>query len=269
MKIIDLSVTIEDNIASEELPPKIRYIDHKTGGLLLGLGLSWQGNHTFSKIFQLLKDIFSRKIITNKMLPDKIGLSMEKLSLSSHTGTHVDSPYHYGPGNIGIDQAPLEYFYGNGVKLDFLDRPAGSSIEEKDIVEKLQEIQYAIQPKDIVLIHSGADKFWGKKEYLQNYIGLGVSGLRYLLKQGVILIGTDGLGLDRPFLKMKELYWENKDNVHLWPAHFEGRRTPYYMIEKLANLDQLKSHSGFTVAAFPIKIKNASAGFARVVAFES
>jgi kynurenine formamidase len=39
----------------------------------------------------------------------------------------------------------------------------------------------------------------------------------------------------------------------------------YSHIEKLANLDKLPN-VGFTVSAFPFKIKNGSAGFVRVVA---
>ena len=39
----------------------------------------------------------------------------------------------------------------------------------------------------------------------------------------------------------------------------------YSHIEKLANLNSLPSH-GFTISAFPFKIKNGSAGFVRVVA---
>ena len=38
--------------------------------------------------------------------------------------------------------------------------------------------------------------------------------------------------------------------------------TGYSHIEKLTNLDQLPDH-GFTVSAFPFKIKHGSAGFVR------
>ena len=57
------------------------------------------------------------------------------------------------------------------------------------------------------------------------------------------------------------------DGRFIWPAHFAGIDTPYCQIEKLANLDALPRPHGFKVACFPIKVKRASAGFARVVAF--
>jgi kynurenine formamidase len=48
-----------------------------------------------------------------------------------------------------------------------------------------------------------------------------------------------------------------------WAAHQAGRA--YCQIERLVNLAALPA-TGFTVACFPLKIKGASAGPARVVA---
>ncbi len=45
--------------------------------------------------------------------------------LSDHAGTHIDSRYHMDPQAPGADQIPLEYCYGDGVVLDFTDKPLG------------------------------------------------------------------------------------------------------------------------------------------------
>jgi len=50
--------------------------------------------------------------------------AMERVTLSTHAGTHVDAPIHYGPTSEGlpaktIDQVPLEWCFGDGVVLDF------------------------------------------------------------------------------------------------------------------------------------------------------
>ncbi|MBI4496106.1 MAG: cyclase family protein, partial [Deltaproteobacteria bacterium] len=52
----------------------------------------------------------------------------------------------------------------------------------------------------------------------------------------------------------------------LWAAHWVGREKEYLHIENLTNLDQIPRPYGFTVAAFPIKIERASAGWVRAVA---
>ena len=51
----------------------------------------------------------------------------------------------------------------------------------------------------------------------------------------------------------------------IWEGHRAGMHQGYSHIEKLANLSELPSQ-GFMISAFPFKIKNASAGFTRVVA---
>ncbi|MBK5293203.1 MAG: cyclase family protein [Acidobacteriia bacterium] len=44
------------------------------------------------------------------------GWSVENLTTSSHTGTHIDAPYHYGATSAGtppkrIDEVPLEWCF--------------------------------------------------------------------------------------------------------------------------------------------------------------
>ena len=58
-------------------------------------------------------------------LPDAELLSIDTLTLTTHTGTHIDAPAHYGStASYGtgvprtIDQMPLDWFYGPGVVLD-------------------------------------------------------------------------------------------------------------------------------------------------------
>jgi kynurenine formamidase len=81
------------------------------------------------------------------------------------------------------------------------------------------------------------------------------------------VIGIDTFGFDRPFEAMAEDFRRTGDGRHIWPAQFAGITRPYCQIEKLANLDRIGRPHGFRVAAFPVKIRRASAGFARVVAF--
>ena len=51
-----------------------------------------------------------------------------------------------------------------------------------------------------------------------------------------------------------------------WEAHRVMREREYYHIENLINLDQIPIPFGFTVSAFPIKLRGATATPTRVVA---
>ena len=41
------------------------------------------------------------------------------LMLTTHTGTHVDAPYHFNKHGRRIDELPLDLFMGKAVVLDF------------------------------------------------------------------------------------------------------------------------------------------------------
>ncbi len=244
--LVDLSVPVEHNAKSEPKPATIKYSSHEEG----------------TKMAQPAG-------VKIEDFPDGIGLASEELTLITHVGTHLDAPYHFGPiveGNPAktIDQVPLEWCIGNGVVLDLTLKEKSATISKEDIQKAIKKIDYEIQPWDIVLIHTGRDKLWGSRDYPWVHPGMTREATLYLLNMGVKITGTDAYGFDRPFTVM---FQETKDGNKkaLWPAHFTGRDKEYLHIEKLANLEKLPPY-GFTIIAFPIKIKDASAGWIRAVA---
>ena len=57
--------------------------------------------------------------------PDCFGLAAEVITLTTHTGTHLDAPGYYGPTEPKrrtIDEVPLEWCFCDGVVLDFPDK---------------------------------------------------------------------------------------------------------------------------------------------------
>lgn len=247
-RIIDLSLP-HQNFASEPFPPTITHSTHEEGARRLAV---------LAKVDPTDFD-------------DGIGLASDQVTASTHSGTHVDAPWHYGPTVDGkpaktIDQVPLDWCYGNGVLLDFRHLEQGSEITVDDVKAALEKIGHKLQTGDVVLVQTGADKFWGTNNYLPAQSGLGMDATEYILDQGVKAIGIDGWGLDRPVKKMVESFHETGRKKDLWPSHFYGRRREYLQIEKMANLDQLPAPTGFKVAFFPVKIERGSAGWTRAVA---
>lgn len=248
MRLIDLSLEMAPS-KSEPIPVEIEYIDHVEGGDMLGKPAG----------------------IDHKHFPENMALSLEKISLTSHSGTHVDAPLHYGPISGGqksqsISEVPLEWFFSDGVVIDCTDISSGIIIKKNEIVNALVTMNYSIKENDIVLIHTGADKKWGSKEYLTNFRGMSKEATEFLVEQGVKVIGIDTFGFDAPFEYMLSKYLRTSDKNYLWPAHFYGREKPYCQIERLVNIHKIPQKSGFKVSCFPIKIKDAGAGWSRVVA---
>lgn len=204
-----------------------------------------------------------------ELWPGGMFCSVETVTASTHAGTHVDAPLHYGPSEsgdrIGIDRVPLRWCFGDGVRLDFREKPAGDGITRADVEKALDRIQHRLKPYDIVLVWTGTDRHYAEPGYQNLHAGLRRDATEYLVDQGVKLIGIDAWGLDRPFdVMVREA--RAGDRAQLWESHILGRRKPYSQIEKLCNLDQLPRDRGFSVSALPVRLEAASAAWARVIA---
>ncbi|MHB1681682.1 MAG: cyclase family protein [Bacilli bacterium] len=248
MEFFDLSVPIS-NRAGEPHPPQIVYHSHEEGA----------------------REAAEALRIPLNAFPQGRAWAVETVTLSTHNGTHMDAPYHYGPLSEGrpartIDRIPLEWCYGDGVLLDFSHKEAGASIAAEEVDAALQRIEYVLKPLDIVLIRTGADKKFFDSSYFFAHAGMSAGATRYLLERGVRLTGIDGWGWDIPLNLQAESYRATGNASVLWEAHYLGQQIEYLHIEKLANLDLLPRPFGFKVAAFPILVENASAGWVRPVA---
>jgi kynurenine formamidase len=204
-------------------------------------------------------------------LPDREFLSNEELKLSVHSGTHLDAPFHFGSQSEGqpsmtIEDVPLEWCFAPGAVLDVRHRGPGEEITAEDVKNGLRRLPEPVRAGDIVLLHTGADRYWGTPEYVTAHPGVSVAALSLLLDGGARIVGIDAAGFDRPTRSMIRGYAETGDTGQLWPAHFYGRKRTYCHIERLCNLDKLPAPQGFFIACFPVKIERAGAGWVRAVA---
>ena len=67
-----------------------------------------------------------------------------------------------------IDELPLEDFYGDGVILDMRHKEPRSGITVEDVKKALEDMDYMIKPRDIVLIMTGYDKHIYTEKYLSD-----------------------------------------------------------------------------------------------------
>jgi kynurenine formamidase len=250
-RIIDLSVPLEHRAPSEPMPAEIHYVTHDAEGLE-----------------QIEKFLGVRR--EDLVYSSGQGWAVEEIRAITHTGTHVDAPYHYGKTSEGrpartIDEVPLDWCLAPGVVLDMRHKQPGEFITVDDLSTSLARIHYELQPRDIVLIQTGADKRLGSPDYFAQP-GLGREGTLWLVERGVKVIGIDAYTLDRPFVDMMADYRRTGDGRYIWPAHFAGITREYCQIEKLANLDLLPRAHGFHVSCLPVKIHRASAAWCRAVA---
>lgn len=245
-RLIDLSTSIENS--EDPRSEKIRYIGHVEA-----------------------VEVFAKpRGVSAADLPDGKYCAVENVNLTTHSKTHMDSPWHYGPTSGGkpartIDEIPLEWCYGDGVVLDFTRKNKGDLISEEDVKQALGKMGYRIKPLDIVLIRTDTSRHIGEPGYENMHPGMSREATLWLIDQGVKVMGIDAWGWDRPFDVMEEEY-RNGIKDRFWAAHFVGREREYCHLENLVNLEKIPIPFGFKIAVFPVKIKGASAGWVRAVA---
>lgn len=232
------------------IAPEVDFVDHQRGA-------------------KIMQEIFG---CSASDLPDEEGWAEENLSISSHLGTHVDAPWHYGSTCNGaraktVDEIPLSDLYLDGVVIDLSHlRGTGEGITVDDLENALAKIPYQIKPSDAVLIRTDHDKFALTDPMRYFYPGLTRESALWLAEKGIKVGGTDATGWDRPFPVMVNDFKLTGDKKHIWDAHYAYREAEVYVVQQLTNLDRLPP-CGFKVAFFPLKLVGASAAPCRAVAF--
>lgn len=251
-RFVDLSVPLETGIQSDPpiMLPQIDYMTHE---------------QTAEQVMSFFPGL--RK----EDLPGGEGWAVERLSIATHNGTHLDAPYHHhstmsgGQRAITIDEVPLEWCLNPGVKLDYRHLPDGYVATAADVQAELERIGHDLQPLDIVVVNTSAGDRYGYPDYLMKGCGIGREATLYLLERGVRVTGTDAWSWDAPFALTAQQYARTGDPSIIWEGHRASMEIGYCHMEKLTNLDTLPGH-GFEISCFPYKIKGASAGFTRAVA---
>jgi kynurenine formamidase len=251
-RILDLSIAIENDIASDPEPyrPQVTYHRH---------------DNTHGQLMPFFPGL------EKSDLPDEEAWAVEEVQLNTHNGTHMDAPWHYhstmdgGDPSWTIDQAPLDWCYRPGVKLDFRHFEDGYVASAADVEAELARIDHDLQPLEIVVVNTSAGAAYGDPDYIHRGCGMGREATLYLTERGVRVVGTDAWSWDAPFLHTARRFAESKDPSIIWEGHKAGRDIGYFQMEKLHQLEELPP-DGFEICCFPVKIKGASAGWTRAVA---
>lgn len=169
-KLIDLSLPLEPSLSEPE-PVHIEYVSHREGAELLTKGSGIDPNS----------------------FPDGLGLSLERIRLTSHSGTHVDAPLHYGPKSEekkakSVDQLPLDWFFGQGLVLDCRSSET-YPVSLNEIKNALKNQKLRLEKEDILLIHTGADELWGLPEYFTDFRGISLEATEWLIEQKIKVSG--------------------------------------------------------------------------------
>lgn len=180
---------------------------------------------------------------------EKDGFKETLLSMTTHTGTHMDSPGHIFKELKMLDGFDASHFVGKGVVLDCRNLSAGGIITMDYINERRKECDEA----DFIIFCTGWSKYWNDAEYFGEYPVINDEVADYIIAGEKKGIGFDTIGLDpisdANLTLHKRILGENKTVI----------------IENLRNLEELVDKS-FTLCALPLNIEEADGSPIRAIA---
>ena len=181
---------------------------------------------------------------------EKDGYNLELLFLSTHTGTHLDAPYHFVKKGQKIDQIMTKRLVTEAILIKIRKGP-DQAITKSDI-QKFEKKFGKIDDGSTVIFHTGWQKNLNKKSYFLKNPGLAVSAAKYLASKKINLVGIDSPSID--------LGKDAKFSVHHILAKSE-----ILIVENLTNLDKIDSKKFHFIVA-PLKLKNATGSPVRAMA---
>ena len=164
------------------------------------------------------------------------------LSLVSHSGTHVDAPYHFDSQGVTIDNLPLSIFYGPALVrevdgVDFVDEDVLSLLDIPDGTLRL-------------LLKTTNSRLWEQSEFSERFVPITAGGAQWMVDRGIKLIGVD-------YISIEEF------DAGAYPAHETLLMNSTIIVE---GLDLSKVPGGeYTLICFPLRLKNGDGAPARAV----
>ncbi|MFP6901372.1 MAG: cyclase family protein [Opitutales bacterium] len=180
---------------------------------------------------------------------EKDRLSVTRLAMGSHQGTHLDAPFHFYPEGKKIHQMSLEPFFGPAALVDLA--PGGETPPNAELDEEVFAAHAEVfQPGARVIFRTGWEKQFGAKTFFTDFPSMTPAAAEWIAGTGISLLGMD---LPTP----------GKD---AWGTHLPLLKpgVEIVIVEALCNLHKLPDT--FTLAAFPIKLKGMDGAPVRAIA---
>jgi len=112
--------------------------------------------------------------------------NVSRLTLGSHTGTHVDAPRHFIAGAAPIDAAPLDVLMGPARVVAWPSGPIGpAAVAAAGVAGERR-----------VIFKTGNSALWDAPGFVRDYQSLTLEAADALVQAGVALVGIDYLSIE-------------------------------------------------------------------------
>jgi len=114
--------------------------------------------------------------------------NLSLVTLGSHTGTHVDAPYHFLADGPKLGEVPLDRMVGDALVWDLRGRP----MVDADDIRKAPLAQ-----GDILVCLTDNSRRWQAPEFQRDFTYVTPGAAEVLIERGVRALGMDYLSIEQ------------------------------------------------------------------------
>jgi len=181
------------------------------------------------------------------------GVNVLAIHAGSHTGTHVDAPFHVLADGARLDELDLGLFHGPAVVADVRGLPPRAAIDWA----ALGPYAPRLGPGVVLVLHTGWSAHFGTQEYLA-HPWLTADAARRIVATGVRTVALDALSPD-PTEGAEE-------GDGPFPAHRILLGAGGVIVENLTNVAAVAELPDPVLSCFPLALAGADGAPVRAIA---
>jgi arylformamidase len=113
--------------------------------------------------------------------------NLSRISLGSHTGTHIDPPFHFIEDGITVDKLPLELLMGRVRVVEITSHQIDESA--------LRECNFTADVR--ILFKTRNSYLWSEKQFVEDFVTITPGAAAMLVDNGIKVVGIDYVSVEK------------------------------------------------------------------------
>ena len=182
------------------------------------------------------------------------GYNVSRLTIGSHTGTHLDAPVHFFEGAAAVSDVNLSSLHGPAIVVDVRGKGFHAAITWDDIAPQAGKLG----PEVTLLLCTGWSQRWGRGEYMKSP-HLTEEAARKIVECGVRVVGIDVFSVDGEVP-------EGSPETHAVHPVLLGNAI--LIVKNLTNVEALLNGSGYSVGLHLLNFEGCDGSPIRTIAWK-
>lgn len=114
--------------------------------------------------------------------------NVSRLTMSTHSGTHIDVARHYSDHGLSVEHIPLTLLVGQALVVE---------LHGVRSIGRAELSRHTLRGVERLLLKTDNSQLWDRPGFCEEYASLTPDGARYLVEEGVKVVGIDYLSIER------------------------------------------------------------------------